>query len=55
MFSLATDASKIALMYLVEKLQDLNYHLIDAQVYNDHLDSLGAVEMDREVFLSYLR
>jgi leucyl/phenylalanyl-tRNA--protein transferase len=55
MFSLATDASKIAFMYLVEKLQDLNYKLIDAQVYNDHLDSLGAVEMDREVFLSYLK
>jgi len=54
MFSLATDASKIALMYLVEKLQALDYQLIDAQVYNDHLDRLGAVEIDREVFLSYL-
>lgn len=55
MFSLATDASKVAFMYLVEKLQALNYRIIDAQVYNDHLDSLGAVEIDREVFLSYLR
>lgn len=55
MFSLATDASKIAFMFLVEKLQQLDYHLIDAQVYNDHLDRLGGVEMDREVFLSYLR
>lgn len=55
MFTLATDASKIAFMYLVEKLQTLNYKLIDAQVYNDHLDSLGGIEMDREVFLSYLR
>ncbi|WP_438968835.1 leucyl/phenylalanyl-tRNA--protein transferase [Nonlabens sp.] len=55
MFSLATDASKIAFMYLVQKLQQLDYHLIDAQVYNDHLDSLGGVEMDREAFLSYLK
>jgi leucyl/phenylalanyl-tRNA--protein transferase len=55
MFSLATDVSKIALMYLVEKLQALDYQLIDAQVYNDHLARLGAVEIDREVFLSYLK
>lgn len=54
MFSTATDASKIALWYLVEKLQSEDYKLIDAQVYNDHLASLGAVEMDREVFLSQL-
>ena len=54
MFSTATDASKIALWYLIEKLQSQEYKLIDAQVYNDHLASLGAVEMDREVFLSQL-
>jgi leucyl/phenylalanyl-tRNA--protein transferase len=54
MFAKATDASKIALWHLVEELQSKNYKLIDAQVYNEHLASLGAVEMDREVFLSYL-
>ena len=54
MFSTATDASKIALWYLIEKLQKKSYRLIDAQIYNDHLASLGAVTMDREVFLSYL-
>ncbi|MGJ8683196.1 MAG: leucyl/phenylalanyl-tRNA--protein transferase [Nonlabens sp.] len=54
MFTLATDASKIALLHLVNSLQEKNYKLIDAQIYNDHLDSLGAVEIDREVFLSYL-
>jgi len=54
MFALATDASKIALLHLVNSLKVKNYKLIDAQIYNDHLHSLGAVEMDREVFLSYL-
>lgn len=54
MFSLATDASKVALMYLVEKLIALDYQLIDAQIYNEHLARLGAIEIDREVFLSKL-
>lgn len=54
MFSTATDASKIALWHLVEELKSKNYRIIDAQVYNDHLASLGAVELDREVFLSLL-
>ncbi|SCY37180.1 leucyl/phenylalanyl-tRNA--protein transferase [Nonlabens sp. Hel1_33_55] len=54
MFSHKTDASKIALWHLVEKLQHQGYRCIDAQLYNDHLSSLGAVEIDREVFLSYL-
>jgi len=54
MFALATDASKIALHYLVNKLKEKNYKLIDAQMHNDHLESLGAVEIDRELFLSHL-
>ncbi len=54
MFSKKTDASKIALWHLVDTLKAKGYQLIDAQLYNDHLASLGAVEIDREVFLSYL-
>lgn len=54
MFALATDASKIALFHLVTTLKEKNYKLIDAQIYNDHLHSLGAVEIDRDVFLEYL-
>lgn len=54
MFSTQTDASKIALWHLTEKLQRLYYRAIDAQLYNDHLASLGAIEIDREIFLSYL-
>lgn len=55
MFSLATDASKIGLWYLVEKLQSQNYILLDAQLYNEHLNSLGAVTMDRNVFMQHLK
>ena len=54
MFALATDASKIALIHLVNTLKAKNYKFIDAQIYNDHLHSLGAIEVDRAVFLSYL-
>jgi len=54
MFALATDASKIALFYLVTTLKEKDYKLIDAQMHNDHLHSLGAVEIDRSLFLSYL-
>lgn len=54
MFSKATDASKIALWFLVEKLQAQDYKLIDAQLYNDHLDALGAVEMPRKDFINIL-
>ncbi|EAS20827.1 Leu/Phe-tRNA-protein transferase [Flavobacteria bacterium BBFL7] len=54
MFTLATDASKIALLHLVNTLKIKGYHFIDAQLYNDHLHSLGAVEIDREIFLTYL-
>ncbi|MGB3592084.1 MAG: leucyl/phenylalanyl-tRNA--protein transferase [Nonlabens sp.] len=55
MFSYATDASKIALWALTEYLIKKNYRLIDAQLYNDHLSSLGAIEIDRDQFLDYLQ
>lgn len=50
MFSRATNGSKIALVYLVEHLKQWQYKLIDCQVYNDHLSSLGAIEIDRYSF-----
>ncbi len=54
MFSKVSNASKIAFIYLVEKLQKENYKLIDCQVYNNHLASLGAEEISRTEFLKYL-
>jgi leucyl/phenylalanyl-tRNA---protein transferase len=50
MFSRRTNGSKIALFHLVEQLKKWHYVAIDCQVYNDHLASLGAVEVTRETF-----
>ncbi len=54
MFSKESNASKFAFIKLVEKLEKENYKLIDCQVYNNHLASLGADEISRDEFLSFL-
>ena len=50
MFSLRSNTSKLAFIHLAR----CGYDLIDCQVYNGHLASLGAREIDREDFLKYL-
>jgi leucyl/phenylalanyl-tRNA--protein transferase len=55
MFSMVSNASKFAFIYLVQKLEKEHYKLIDCQVYNEHLASLGADEISRETFLTYLK
>ncbi|MEC4112609.1 leucyl/phenylalanyl-tRNA--protein transferase [Myroides pelagicus] len=54
MFSKVSNASKVAFIYLSYYLEAEGYKLLDCQVYNDHLASLGAVEIPREVFMEYL-
>ena len=54
MFSLVSNASKVAFIYLNQILKEQNYLLLDCQVYNEHLASLGAVEISRDVFMQYL-
>lgn len=54
MFSQADNASKVGLAHLVHHLRAWQFELIDCQVANDHLFSLGAVEIAREVFLKAL-
>ncbi len=54
MFSLRTDASKVAFAHLARQLQHWEFAVIDCQVSNPHLTSLGAVEVDREVFTRLL-
>jgi leucyl/phenylalanyl-tRNA--protein transferase len=51
MFHLRPEASKIALYHLVERLKEWKFPLIDCQVTNQHLLSLGAEEMPRKAFL----
>lgn len=50
MFSRATDASKAALVHLVDLLMQAGYRLVDCQVYSEHLVSLGAEEVPRAEF-----
>tara|TARA_R110002126_G_scaffold291479_3_gene453085 strand:+ start:13114 stop:13761 length:648 start_codon:yes stop_codon:yes gene_type:complete len=52
MFSKVSNTSKLAFIHLVK---NKNYKLIDCQVYNEHLASLGAKEIDRELFLEVLK
>lgn len=54
MFSLETNASKIALWYFCEHFQKHGGQLIDCQVMNPHLASLGAKELEREDFIQRL-
>lgn len=54
MFSLETNASKIALWYFCHHFSAHGGELIDCQVMNDHLASLGAFEIERESFLKSL-
>jgi leucyl/phenylalanyl-tRNA--protein transferase len=51
MFSRQTDASKIALAKLVERLRERNFQLCDVQVLTPHTASLGATEISRADFL----
>ena len=55
MFSLESNASKVGFITLSRKLEKQNYHLIDCQMYTEHLSSLGAAEIPREDFLKYLK
>jgi leucyl/phenylalanyl-tRNA--protein transferase len=47
MFSLVTDASKVALVALFDMLKRGNFGLIDCQVESEHLNSLGAENISR--------
>ena len=55
MFSRRTDASKIALAYLVDCLREGHFHLLDTQFLTEHLASLGGIEIPREEYLKLLR
>ena len=55
MFSRARDASKVALVALVQHLRERGFRLLDAQVPNPHLASLGAMAVPRAEFLARLR
>ncbi len=54
MFSKVSNASKIAFIHLSKKLQQENYFLLDCQLHNPYLESLGCREINRKLFLEFL-
>lgn len=54
MFSRATDASKVALAWLVARLRVGHFLLLDCQFMTDHLASLGAVTVERDRYVALL-
>jgi leucyl/phenylalanyl-tRNA--protein transferase len=55
MFSLVSNASKVAFIALATHLKTEKYNLLDCQVYNPHLESLGCREIAREDFMKILK
>lgn len=50
MFHRQADASKVALVHLVRRLDELGFHLIDCQQATRHLLSMGATTIPRQAF-----
>ncbi|MCX6249079.1 MAG: leucyl/phenylalanyl-tRNA--protein transferase [Bacteroidetes bacterium] len=54
MFHMVTDASKIALYFLIQKMKEFEFLFIDSQVETEHLVSLGAELIPRKKYLKLL-
>jgi leucyl/phenylalanyl-tRNA--protein transferase len=54
MFSFVSNASKVALVFLILQLKKMSFHCIDCQVKTDHLVRFGAREIPRARFLKEL-
>ena len=54
MFHWQRDASKVALVYLVERMIERGFGLLDVQFMTEHLARFGAVEIPREQYLQRL-
>ena len=55
MFHRQSDASKVALVYLVDRLRQRGFQLLDIQLRTEHTARLGAVEIPRQDYLARLR
>jgi leucyl/phenylalanyl-tRNA--protein transferase len=55
MFSKVSNASKVAFIALANQLKKANYKILDCQVYNEHLESLGCREIERDDFIEILK
>ena len=55
MFHRVTDASKVALVGLVNRLNERGYRLLDTQYVTPHLTTFGAVEISRSKYMRLLK
>mgnify|MGYP000287645822 FL=1 len=55
MFSKVSNASKVAFIHWSQYLKANNYKLLDCQIYNPHLESLGCREITRDHFIEILK
>ncbi|RXJ88907.1 leucyl/phenylalanyl-tRNA--protein transferase [Arcobacter sp. CECT 8983] len=55
MFAKVSDASKVAFYHLCKQAKENGINLIDCQVHNEHLESLGAKEIPREEYFKMLK
>jgi leucyl/phenylalanyl-tRNA--protein transferase len=55
MFTRVRDASKVALVYLIDRLRQCGFQLFDIQMLTEHTARLGAVEIPRKQYLARLR
>lgn len=55
MFSRRTDASKICLVHLVERLKARGFTLLDTQFTTEHLKTFGAIDIPKEDYLEKLK
>ena len=55
MFSVVPNASKAGFIFLANWLKEKNFAFLDCQVYTSHLQSLGAKEIPRALFLKMLK
>ncbi len=55
MFSKVSNASKVAFYHLCKQAKNNGIKLIDCQVYNDHLATLGAKQISREEYFRILK
>lgn len=55
MFSLVSNASKVAFYHLIEHLKARNFILLDSQFINEHTKMLGAIEIPRYQYIKILK
>ncbi len=54
MFHLETDASKVCLVYLVERMKERGFSLLDSQFMTGHLSTFGAVDISKDQYMKRL-